>query len=221
MHNLSDDTLAHVLVHLTHEEGAYLVGGACKRFRALVQNHDHWQPCTPSWELQKTLRRVRAQSSEIALYAMVPGNWRIRIERLVAVLLDLHARGVVTFCAPDFDKCPYNEHAPLLGFHRLQVWCPHQWVLACETLALESNLDEEYMRIVLHKYDARTCLSGRRQSDPPPPWIRTLALWFCASDLLSMVGLYGSHAFSVMETFELNFFGTLNPLLYRKWTYAR
>jgi hypothetical protein len=225
LHDLPEDALALALRQLTREEGLFFLFPACKRLRAGVAKFDGagemaaWRPRTPAFELQKTLRRVRTLAPKLEKLALVARDVQPRLERLAVALLQLRADGVVAYGMLEASS---SLHDPIcvLGLRRLQVLRPHEWVAACEGLARECGLADEYERTVLDKYRSEMHAHGIAAA-PTPSWVVTSALWHHAHDLLQMMGLQLSEGFPALTVLDLSFTGVRNPLLHETWTYLR
>lgn len=220
LHGLPRDATILVLQQLTREEGLFFLFSACKRLRTVVAKFDGavepaWQPRTPAFELQKTLRRVRALAQTLQPPAR---DAQPRLERLAVALLQLRADGVVAYDVLESDiSLPHPTC--VLGLRCLQVLDPHKWVAACEGLARECGLADEYERIVLRKYAREMRADARTAHGPTPSWVGTAALWHHVRDLLKMVGLQKDEEFPALTVLDLSFTGVRNPLLHQRWTY--
>ena len=112
LHDLPEDLVNLALRQLTREEGLFFLFTTCKRLRMAVAKFDGagemaaWQPRTPAFELQKTLRRVRTLTQKLEELAFIARDVQPRLERLAVALLQLRADGVVAYemletCASD------------------------------------------------------------------------------------------------------------------------
>jgi hypothetical protein len=227
LHDLPEDALALALRQLTREEGLFFLFPTCKRLGAAVakfdtaaQSQPAWQPRTPAFELQKTLRRVRTLTPKLEKLALIERDVQPRLEPLAVALLQLRADGVVVY---DMLESSSSLHDPIcvLGLRRLQVLRPHEWVAACEGLARECGLADEYERTVLYKYRSEMHANGWTAAAPTPSWVVTSSLWYHVYDLLRMMGLELSKGFPALTVLDLSFTGVRNPLLHETWTYLR
>jgi hypothetical protein len=234
LHNLPEDAVTLALRQLTREEGLFFLSTACKRLRTVVATFDGagemaaWQPRTPVFELQKTLRRVRALARKTQPPALIARDLQSRLERLAVALLQLRADGVVVYDMLETSSS-LDDPICVLGLRRLQVLRPHEWVAACEGLARECGLADEYEGIVLrkyardyhhlHKYGIET--EEWTAAGPTPSWVVTAALWHHVHDLLKVMGLQLSEGFPALTVLDLSFTGVRNPLLHQRWTYWR
>jgi hypothetical protein len=226
LHDLPEDLVNLALRQLTREEGLFFLFTTCKRLRMAVAKFDGagemaaWQPRTPAFELQKTLRRVHTLTQKLEELAFIARDVQPRLERLAVALLQLRADGVVAY---EMLEASSSLHDPIcvLGLRRLQVLRPHEWVAACQGLARECGLADKYKRIVLDKYGSEMRADGWTADDPTPSWVVTAALWHHVHDLLKMMGLQLSDGFPALTVLDLSFTGVCNPLLHQRWTYRR
>jgi hypothetical protein len=103
--------------HFTYEEALFFLLPLCRRSQRLVeaqvesQSTETWAARTATWELQKTLRRVRHE------YGGFNGDRELRcMELFVRLLHELHATHVV-----EFSTSSQREKRCLLGFTSIEI----------------------------------------------------------------------------------------------------
>ena len=105
----------------------------------MVEKFDKWQPRTPAFELERTMRRLRVWAARPRSSASAT-EVRKRVGRLTVSLLQLPEEGSVT-CTTDTDvdtdvDAAGSEAGPkcVLGWSCLDVLNPEDWVCGLMTL---------------------------------------------------------------------------------------
>jgi hypothetical protein len=99
--------------HFTYEEALFFLLPLCRRSQRLVeaQSTETWAARTATWELQKTLRRVRHE------YGGFNGGRELRcMELFVRLLHELHATHVL-----EFSTSSQREQRCVLGFTSIEI----------------------------------------------------------------------------------------------------
>ncbi len=147
---LEEDRL--FLAYLTREEALYFLSRACKFLHTLIVNADreHFAPPTASYELCKTLRRIRYHCS-------VRPNELFILEDFTQMLHTLRQKDSVYLCEKiDFDPTPESEYhcMTILGWHHLHVNNAQMWYNA------QIAFEERHRTRRFYSYETTTVLHG-------------------------------------------------------------